>query len=492
MKKLSKMQIFGLVMCGIQFVASAVLLVQLLRMDVLPRKWWMAFAGALAGVFLVVLLMQFAKGIHWLGKLVSLATIAVLVAGIYYIGTTTSAINKVTENNKAETEKVCVVVKKDSAYESISDIVGKQCGIQFQNDKELIEQAQIKLNEEHDGIAWKEYQDYQVLYPALMNGEIDAMIINGPYLNVIDEISMEENQYVFSEEIRIIEEVEFEVEKDVVEKHVEDDFDITKDTFTVFVSGIDTYGDITTKSRSDVNILMTVNPKEHQILMVTTPRDAYTILPGISGNSKDKLTHSGIYGVQCSIDTLNYIYGIDINYYARVNFTSLVNIVDALDGVDVYSKYTFNAGGYHYDEGMNHLNGAEALAFARERYSFGEGDFQRGRDQMEVIKGIVKRCCTPAILKGFSGILETVGDKIQTSVETDDMFALVKMQLEDNQEWQLFSYETSGDVGREYCYSYVGKSLSITRLHESAVQHAADLMNKMKEGNRITEEEINQ
>lgn len=492
MKKMSGVQKFGLILALIQLIVSGVLLIQLKMMNILPDKWWLVIAGLLAADVVIVALLQLFKFTHWLGKFFCIITLLILGCGLYYLNTTNGVVNQITENkNKVETEEICVVVKKDSSYQTMEDLLGKTCGIQYGNDKDLMKKTARQLKEDYNKeIKVKKYDDYQSLYPALMKGKVDAMVVNGSYLNVIDDISMEENGYVFSEEIRIIGEFTYEEEKKAVEKKVEEDFDITKDGFTVFISGIDTFGDISTKSRSDVNILMTVNPKTHQILLVTTPRDAYTELPGISGSSKDKLTHSGIYGIQCSIDTLEYIYGIDVNYYARVNFTSLINIVDALGGVDVNSAYDFSAGNYHFSKGSNHLNGEEALVFARERYAFADGDFQRGRDQMEVIKGIIKKACSPAILTGFTEILEAVSDKIQTSVETEDLYSLVKLQLEDNQAWEIYSYETSGDVGREYCYSYVGKSLSVTKLHQSSVDKASKLMKKVVEGTKIKEKDV--
>lgn len=259
--------------------------------------------------------------------------------------------------------------------------------------------------------------------------------------------------------------------------------DITEEYFTVYISGIDCYGAISARSRSDVNIVMTVNPKTKKILLVTIPRDAYVIIPGISGNSYDKLTHAGVYGVRASMNTLQNVYGIKIDYYIRVNFSSVERFVDLLGGVDVYSAYSFSAGGTGFNAGVNHLNGKRALIFSRERHAFAAGDHQRGKNQMEVIKGIIAKIQTPAILNNFSGIMETISGNVQTSITTEQLLALVRMQLDTGAEWSVETYAVSTTGGYEYCYTYKGEKLYVGYINWNTAREAANKMRAVMQGN---------
>ena len=498
-KKLSIPKIVGIILAVVQLVLSGILSMQIFDMGFLPTKYWAAITVVLALLFFIAFVTQFFNKAQWVGKLLSVLVIVILVFGVRYIGEVGSTLKDITRTSSIEKNQVLVVVKKDSPAQTLNDLKSSSWGIQYADDVELMGKAVDKLKEMLDTeLNLAAYDDYGALYPALMSGQIDAMVLNSSYLDMIDDLTMEEEEYRFSDEIRVIETLEFEMEAETpLEANVSEDFDITKDPFIAYVSGIDTYGDITTRSRSDVNILLIANPQTRQILMVTTPRDGYVIIPGISGSQKDKLTHAGLYGVNKSIDTINSIYDIDINYYARVNFNSVINIVDALGGVDVYSKYDFTNGGnlgeqFHFSKGYNHLNGKEALAFSRERYSFAEGDNQRGKDQMEVIKGIIKKCTSPAILTGFSSIMTEIADQVQTNLPTDSIYALVKMQLEDSREWEMYSYAITAAGSREYCYSYTGKSLYVANLSDSSIAHAKSLMETVMSGGKISEAEVAQ
>ena len=220
-------------------------------------------------------------------------------------------------------------------------------------------------------------------------------------------------------------EVKSKVENKAAQVEVKDE------TFTVYISGIDVYGAIETNSRSDVNILAVVNPNTHQVLLVTTPRDYYVQIPGISGDMRDKLTHAGIYGVDASMSTLGQLYNTSIEFYARVNFTSLVEMVDALGGIDVISEQAFTTSddsGLVMDviQGENHFNGEQALAFARERQNVDGGDFQRGRNQQAVITAMIKKAISPAILTGANGLLNSVSGNVDTNMSTEQIQTLVK------------------------------------------------------------------
>ena len=260
--------------------------------------------------------------------------------------------------------------------------------------------------------------------------------------------------------------------------------DVTQEYFTVYFSGIDRSGSINIRSRSDVNIVMTVNPVTKRILLVSIPRDAYVRIPGVSGNSYDKLTHAGLYGVKTSMRTLENVYGITLDYYVRVNFTSVERFVSLLGGVDVYSAYAFKtSGGRSFVKGMNHVNGNAALAFVRERKSLPGGDYQRGRNQMELIKAIINKIQTPAILKKFDKIMSTISGNVQTSLSMDQLASLVRMQLDSGASWSVETYAVSASGGYEYCYSYRGEKLWVAYINWSTAREAANKMRAVMAGN---------
>ena len=257
---------------------------------------------------------------------------------------------------------------------------------------------------------------------------------------------------------------------------------ITKEPFVVYLSGVDTRGELTEKARSDVNILAAVNPETKQVVLINTPRDYYVDLAGT--NSKDKLTHAGLYGVQTSMDTLGNLYGVDVQHYIRINFAGFINIVDALGGVDVYSDQAFTSVGSpgYYDpttfaEGWNHLDGKAALAFARERHAFKTGDVQRGINQMKVIDAMLNKIKSPALLMGFSKIMDSAADCFVTSLSQNQISALVRMQLSDFAEWNIESYTVTGSSGSSTkCYSAKGQKLYVMKPDESSVAKAKEMI----------------
>ena len=257
---------------------------------------------------------------------------------------------------------------------------------------------------------------------------------------------------------------------------------ITKEPFVLYLSGVDTRGDLTEKARSDVNIIAAVNPVTKQVVLINTPRDYYVDLAGT--NSKDKLTHAGLYGVQTSMDTLGNLYGVNVEHYIRINFAGVINIVDALGGVDVYSDQAFTSVGSpgYYDpttfvEGWNHLDGKAALAFARERHAFKTGDVQRGINQMKVIDAMLNKIKSPALLMGFTKILDAVADSFVTSLSTNQISALVRMQLSDFAEWNIERYTVTGTSGSSTkCYSAKGQKLYVMKPDEASVAKAKEMI----------------
>ena len=263
---------------------------------------------------------------------------------------------------------------------------------------------------------------------------------------------------------------------------------VTDEVYTIFVSGIDTRGGMTASSRSDVNIILTLNATTKQILMISTPRDYFVPL-SISNGVPDKLTHAGIYGVNVCMDTLDMLYDININYYFRLNFAGFEQIIDALGGVTVNSDYDFTSGEYHFNQGENHLNGAQALVFARERYAFQEGDRQRGRDQMAVIQGVVDKATQPAFLKNYLSVLDSLDGAFETNVPYDVMASLVRKQLDEGGNWQVLSYSVDGTGDTQKPYSMSSKAYVMIP-DQNTVDKAKVLMKKVREGFRLSEADV--
>ena len=263
---------------------------------------------------------------------------------------------------------------------------------------------------------------------------------------------------------------------------------ITTEPFVVYLSGVDNRGELTEDARSDVNILAVVNPVTKRVALVNTPRDYYVDLAGT--DSKDKLTHAGLYGVETSMETLGNLYGIPVDEYVRINFAGFIDVVDALDGIDVYSDYAFTSVGSpgYYDptdfvEGWNHLDGKAALAFARERHALATGDIQRGINQMKVIDAMLEKIKSPALLTNYSRLLAAVADNFVTSFSSGQIAALVRMQLSDFAAWDIQNYSVTGSSSSSTrCYSAQGQKLYVMLPDEASVDGARALIQSVLSG----------
>lgn len=263
--------------------------------------------------------------------------------------------------------------------------------------------------------------------------------------------------------------------------------DVSQEPFSIYISGIDVYGEISQQSRSDVNIIATVNPKTKKVLLVTTPRDYYVEIPGVSEGEKDKLTHAGNYGIATSIATLENLYEVDIPFYIRVNFTSLIEMVDTLGGIDVNSELEFDTGiesglVMHVNKGLNHFNGKQALAFVRERHALEDGDNQRGKNQQAVIEAMIKKAMSPSIIVKGPKIIDQVSGNMETNMSTAQIQELVRAQLSGMKGWDVTSVAAEGTSARKYCYSYSGGTLYVTIPDEDSVAKIQEQINETEAG----------
>ena len=463
MKKLFSGRIPGLLITILLTVAVTLFMAILIQTKLLPVKLLLLAGGIfLLFVLSVFLLTRDARrtGALITGSVMTMVLLITLMVGTPYLTKAVSTLGNMTNVN-VEMADMGVYVKNDSPIQEVNELSGKSMGIMSVLDRANTDKT---LEDLQLAVATAEYAGISELADGLLNDEVDAILLNNAFLDLLTETEGYEDILDKIHEIHtqktetLIESVEDETKGkwNILDLFTGEEESKKEDrVFTMYISGIDSRGGLIAKSRSDVNILATVNVDTRQVLLVNTPRDFYVPLP-ISGGQPDKLTHAGIYGVDVSIGTLEMLYGIDIDYYFRVNFGGFEKIVDAMGGVTVYSDYAFTTGGgYSFQQGENHLNGAYALAFARERKSFGDGDRQRGRNQMAVIKAVINKAMSPAILSNYAGIMESVSGSFETSMPYDVIAELVRDMLDKGGSWNVVTYDVngSGDTRRPYSMS---------------------------------------
>lgn len=366
----------------------------------------------------------------------------------WFISDTVSAVDRMNTTEHLTGDYVELYVLKDSVIEDVQQMDGRTIGILSQMPESQANLMISWLDEQNITYELKEYDSSLQMAQNLKGAAIDGIILYQPYLSVIEGY---EGMETFSSDIRSLHQIE--CPKQEVNKP--EAVNVTNTPFTVLISGIDTYGTIGSAGRSDVNILMTVNPESREILMVSIPRDYYveSVCPedtACAAGEKDKLTHTGIYGIDATEMTLEKFFDISINYNVRVNFTSLIQIVDTLGGVDVNNPNDFSVGSTDFPAGELHLNGEDALMFSRERYSFAAGDRERGKNQMRVIDAIIRKVLSPAILTSYTSILDTVSDSVQMNISTEDVVDLINMQLSKPSTWNIYSYSVTGSDVNEF------------------------------------------
>lgn len=479
-KAKKKERLISTIILILHLISSLILIGLILNLNILPTKFTIPTILIILLLFAIVLASQLIKKRNskrkLFGRVISLLLSCVMVFASTYVLKTHDLLSTISGANY-ETQSILVYVNADSQVETIEDLKNSTFAINSLSDRENTDYAVEKINEEISStITTKDYDSYQDMYDALLNDEVDAMIMNEAY-----EAITEQYDEQFDSNVKVVYSVERQKE---LETATSNELDVTKDTFTLYISGIDTYGPVSTVSRSDVNMLVTINPQTHQILLTNIPRDYYVTLH--SFGQLDKLTHAGIYGVDESMRTLEDLIGIDIDYYARVNFSSVETIVDALGGITVKSDYSFSAQGYSFVAGNNTLNGKEALAFSRERHSFAEGDRQRGKNQQAVITGIINKMISPTIITNYTSILNAVSGSFQTSLSTSEIQSLVKMQINDMSSWDIQTYSLDGTGASKSTYSYGSTPLYVMIPDQSTVTQAKTYIDAMENGQRIS------
>ena len=443
-----KRSLSSIIITVIYGLSAAAFLVALFLLDVLPVTYF-AIVAAVMVLFsaLVVRGLLFSK--HHGKKQAIMGLIAAilslgLIAGTAMISGTMSFFDDILAGSQSYDYHV--VVKGDSAYGEITDIENETVSV-LDIQSPTQEAAKAELSKEV-AVMFKSEESLADLTGNLLDGKTNVLLMSSSYY----DMAMEEGKGFTEETVRILKTYKITVENTATSSTL----DPTKDAFSVYISGIDTTGSISNASRSDVNMVMTVNPTERKILLTSIPRDYYVTLH--SYGALDKLTHAGIYGPEESKSTIEDLLGMDIQYYLKVNFTTVTSLVDALGGITVNSDYAFTSrDGFYYEEGENYLNGEEALSFVRERKAFSEGDRQRVKNQQAVISGIINKATgSTAILTQYNDLLVAIADNIEISMTAKDMKSLVKMQLGDMRGWEIDSCSLDGTGSTEAVYSIPG------------------------------------
>lgn len=489
--------VLGKVLGALFAIVAMVLLVGLWKLQMLPTTL-VALVGVLLALMtaLVIVLTWSGRGKvrMTLGIVLAVIGIIVMCMGSFYIWKAVNTLNDISAG-KTETVQVGVYMRGDDERNMDANF---QFGILAEIDRQATDSVVEKLNGDLKAkISCKEYESAAELVDALLKGDdADAIILNQALLELLEDIpgyadKVAEIRQVFSQS------VEVEIADDNNsggEGSEQSDYTPLKDSFAVYISGIDTTGKPSVKSRSDVNIVAVVNPKTKQILLVNTPRDYYVTISSpresLDGK-KDKLTHAGLGGPNASRETLSNLYGIDISYYFKVNFSGFKEIVDALDGIEVDSEYAFEGRirdkYYSFNKGINYLDGENALGFCRIRYAFASGDNQRGKNQMAVIKAVINKAMSPKLLTNYSQILEAVAGSMETSVPKEVIGDLVSQQLADGGSWNIVSYSVTGTGGSEKSPAAGGAVAYMMYPNEETVERAKELIQDVIDGKTLTQ-----
>lgn len=478
-KKRLVMEIIGLVVSLVLILAGTLVFLKASRIDVIPDKYmiYLYIAGVVLLLFVILLLIP---KVNWILKIIiSILCLIISFLCIFMMGKIDDTLDffKSIQAKDYEVEKYYVLVLNESPYKKIIDIKDKSIGI-YPTKTTAYDRA-ISILDEKVKTNKSEYDDLYKLYTDLKNKKVESILLSDAYKD-----ALEEEYSNFNILTRVLETIEVKTELDNITKEAV----VTEQAFNIYISGIDTYGSISTKSRSDVNIIMTVNPMTHQILLTSIPRDYYVQLHGTTG-LKDKLTHAGVHGINMSIQTLEDLLGIDINYYFRVNFNTLIKVVDVLGGIQIDSDAAFTPWTDHncpIVKGVQTLDGKCTLAFARERHAYATGDRHRGENQQQVISKIIdKLTSSRTLISKYSDILKSLDGSFQTSMSTKEIYSLIKLQLDDMPRWNVNSISLNGSGSMTYTYSYPKQKLYVMVPNQKTVTDAKTKIENILTGKTV-------
>lgn len=494
--------IFAIVLSIVLVATAGIMVYEILKLEILPSNILMPVILVII-LFSLILLLLINFCAHGLATKIIFSFLVILISvayglGDYYLYSTASTLNTVTEQAAKSKNTVSLIVMAESTKEDVQDINGSKIGVLTNINKEGTKKSLNDISKQNIGYSTEKFDNVPAMLQALYEGQVDAIILNEAYRSNVSEIENYEN---FNNETKVIHQTVYYTKEANNSLAVSD---ITSKPFTILITGNDSFGALDEVSRSDVNMIVTINPLTSTILMTSIPRDAFVteVCDDYACNYgvEDKLTHTGIYGADTTKDTLENLLDIDINYIFRVNFSSMIDIVDALGGIDIdvaegmavsrfYSDSTLE--GVH--EGQNHLNGKRALAYSRERKAYLDGDVQRARNQQQVLQAMFKKASSPEIITKYSNILKAVGKAFDTNMTTKEITSFIKYQLQANPSWKFEQYVLKGENTLKVSPE-LGMEVSAVELYSYSIQTASEKIQAVLDGKSSdiieTEEDI--
>lgn len=482
--------IFFIILSLIMMVFASGIIYQIIKLQVLPDKLVVPIILiiVLFTAIMLVLLNFFTRGIatRIIYTFLIIAVSVVYGFGNFYLYSTSKTLTKVTTQTGIVKNTVSVIALSSSSMSDVSDLNNAKVGSLKTIGKDGTQKSLKDIKKNNVSVKNRKYDNVPGLIKALYDRDVDAVILNEAYRSNVLEL---EGYNAFNDETKVIHQTVFYTNDTNDALAVSD---ITTTPFNILISGNDSFGKLDEVSRSDVDMVVTVNPVTSTVLMTSIPRDSYVqeYCDDYACNygANDKLTHTGIYGVDTTRDTIEQLLDIDINYTYRVNFTSMIDIVDALGGVDIdvaegmavskfYSDSTLE--GVH--EGTNHLNGKRALAYSRERKAYLDGDSQRARNQQQVLQAMVKKATSPELLKNYSSILNAISGAFDTNMTSDEITSFIKYQIQAMPGWKFEQYVLKGYSDMQVS-AELGSAVSVIMLYQDSIRVASEKIQAVLDG----------
>lgn len=485
-KKRAVRTVCGLLLVLIQVILTLLCLFKIITLEILPLNYLLIISAILILLVLYDFTSQFTRA-HILGKFLSVIMSAILLFCFIFATQLGTTLNMMSGNTK--TDIIDVIVLSEDKASSIQDALSYTFGYNSSVNSSVVTKAISDIESDNNTtLKTTDYTEWNDMVNDLYsNKDIQSIIINDSLRSTLAE-EFED----FDTKTKIIGTITITTQI----KLSASDKKVNEEPFVVYLSGNDGYGTVSSNGRSDVNILAVIHPKTGQVLLVSTPRDYYITIENSNGKSGlDKLTHAGNAGIEYSMSALSNLYGINIDYYVKINFTGCVSVVDALGGITINSEVEFTNGqdaapeSYHFVIGPNECDGEKTLAFVRERQTFGNGDFQRGRNQSAAISAIIDKATSPAILSNYSAVLNSISDMVLTNMPASTMTALIKGQLANATAWNVQSYSAEGTPASRDCTVYNLSAKSVVLPDHDSVNTAIELINKVINGDVFNVEE---
>lgn len=480
------------ILLSIQLVASMIFLFCVYLLNIVPGKYYALLVALLIILFLSTAAFitsgvrnkkKFKKKTKlFFSKSTSLIVSGTLIIGSFYVVRGNDFFARI-GNAFQQTRVFNVYVLKESKAKTIDDLKKDTFGVEYTTDSKNMTLASSKVEEKlKTTITTKEANDYMLLADDLYNGQVDAIIADQARMDLL-----EANHEHFEAQTRIIDTIELTEKLDVVTTKT----NVTEKPFMVYLTGIDTYGNVSTVSRTDVNLIVCVSPKERQVLMVSIPRDTEVVLA--SYNKMDKLTHSAMYGINETIKTIEKFLDLKMNYYAKTNFSGIIDIIDELGTITIDSPSAFTTlhGNYDIVKGPNEMDGDKALCFVRERKNLPNGDFDRGRNQQLLLKAMLSKMMSSKIITNYNSILGAIEGCFETNMSSEEIKSLITMQLNDMSGWDILNVQVPGEPSTSnQTMSMKGQTISTTVPDKEGLKKIIEVIDKIESGQRINESDV--